>query len=199
MSRHLRPLLAVGMLTILLVSTAWAQDEMVANPYHKFWSGSKPGSTAVHLEETKLSGPEGKLVPDGVDEKRITYKLIEADKDHAVVEMVVTEEDFLGYVQAAPTRYIYPAKVKKSHLERIILADGGKTGEDTVKVDGKDIKCKTLAGALKGPDGEQVEFKLWLSDDVPGTIVKQVRTTRQKNGDPIAETTTTLQSFKKAD
>jgi hypothetical protein len=199
MSRHLRPLLAVGLLTVLLASTAWAQDELVANPYYKFWSGSKPGATAVHLEQTKLSGPEGKLVPDGVDEKRITYKLVEADKDHAVVEMVVTEEDFLGYVQAAPTRYIYPVKVKKSHLERIILADGGKTGEDTVKVDGKEMKCKTLAGTLKGPDGEQIEFKVWLSDDVPGSIVKQVRTTRQKNGDMVAESTTTLQSFKKAD
>jgi hypothetical protein len=33
---------------------------------------------------------------------------------------------------------------------------------------------------------------------VPGTIVKQVRTARQKD-DLIAETTTTVQSHKKAD
>jgi hypothetical protein len=51
---------------------------------------------------------------------------------------------------------------------------------------------------VKEPDGEQVEFKLWLSDEVPGTMVKQVRTARQK-GEVLAETTTTLQSFKKAD
>ncbi|MBL8793708.1 MAG: hypothetical protein JNM56_07380, partial [Planctomycetia bacterium] len=43
-------------------------------------------------------------------------------------------------------------------------------------------------------DGEQVEFKLWLSDEVPGSIVKQVRTTRQKN-ELVAETTTTLESY----
>jgi hypothetical protein len=114
-----------------------------------------------------------------------------------VVEMVVTEQDFLGYLQAAPTRYIYPAKIKKSHLERILLQDGGKTGEETVKVEGRDIKCKTLAGTVKGTDGVQIDFKLWLSDDVPGTIVKQVRTSRQK-GELIAETTTTLESYKKA-
>jgi hypothetical protein len=198
MSRHLRGLLLIGIFSLLMASTAWAQEEMVANPYYKFWAGSKPGATAVHLERTKLSGPEGKLVPDGVDEKRIAYKLVEVNNDRVVVEMVVTEQDFLGYVQAAPTRYIYPAKLKKAHLERILLADGGKTGEDTVKVEGKDLKCKTLAGTVKGSDGEQIEFKLWLSDDVPGTIVKQVRTTRQK-GDLIAETTTTLQSYKKAD
>jgi hypothetical protein len=171
---------------------------MAANPFYTFWSGSKPGDTAVHLEKTKLSGPEGKLVPEGVDEKRIVYKLLNVNNDRAVVEMVVTEQDFLGYVQAAPTRHIYPAKLKKSRLERILLADGGKTGEDVVKVGDKDIKCKTLAGSLKGTGGEQIEFKLWLSDEVPGTIVKQVRTARQKD-ELIAETTTTLQSFKKAD
>ena len=195
MPRQLGGLLLVGIFSLFTASPAVAQEEMVANPYYKFWAGAKPGATAVHVEKTKLSGPEGKVVPDAVDEKRIVYKLVEVDKDRAVVEMVVTEQDFLGYVQAAPTRYIYPVKVKKSHLERVILAEGGKAGEDTVKVDGKELKCKTISGTLKGPDGEQIEFKVWLSDDVPGAIVKQVRTTRQK-GDLIAESTTTLESFK---
>src|SRR5262245_29396012 len=180
MSGHLRGLAAVAILSLLPAPTAWAQEEMVANPYYKFWAGSKPGSTAVRLEQTKLGGPEGKLVPDGVDEKRIVYKLIEVTGDRAVVEQVVTEQDFLGYIESAPTRYIYPAKLKKAHLERVQLDTGGKTGEETVKVDGKDMKCRTLTGTMKGADGEQVEFKLWLSDTVPGTIVKQVRTTRQK-------------------
>jgi hypothetical protein len=44
----------------------------------------------------------------------------------------------------------------------------------------------------------QTEFKLWLSDTVPGTIVKQVRTTRKK-GETVAETTTILKSYKTAD
>jgi hypothetical protein len=195
---HLRGLSAVGILSLLLAASAAAQEDMVANPFYKFWAGSKPGATAVHLEQTKLSGPEGQAVPSGVDEKRIVYKVLEVTNDRAVVEMVVTEQDFLGYVQAAPTRYIYPAKLKKVHLERILLEAGGKTGEDSVTVEGKDMKCKTLAGTVKALEGEQIEFKLWLSDDVPGTIVKQVRTARQK-GDLIAETTTTLQSYKKAD
>jgi hypothetical protein len=180
-----------------MAAPASAQEEMAANPFYKFWAGSKPGATAVHLEQTKLSGPEGKVVPDGVDEKRITYKLVDLNNDRAVVEMVVTEQDFLGYVQAAPTRYIYPARLKKSRLERIIR-EPGKAGEETVKVGGKGMKCKTVAGTVKGPNGEQIEYKLWLSDDVPGSIVKQVRTTRQK-GELVAETTTTLQSYKKAD
>lgn len=196
---HFRSLLTVGVMSFLLAATAQAQEDMVANPFYKFWAGSKPGATAVHLEQTRLQGPEGKLVPEGVDEKRIAYKLIEVNDDQAVVEQVVTEQDFLGFIQAAPTRYIYPAKIKKTSLERILLESGGQTGEDTVKVGDQELKCRTLAGTVKGSDGEEVAFKLWLSDDVPGTIVKQVRTARQKNGDFIAETTITLQSFKKAD
>jgi hypothetical protein len=198
MSFHLRGLSAVGIVSILLAAPALAQEDTVANPYYKFWAGAKLGSTAVHREQTKLSGTDGKLIPDGIDSKRIAYKLVEINENRAIVEMVVTEQDFLGYVQSAPTRYIYPAKIKKSHLERVLLADGGKTGEETLKVDGKDIKCRTLSGAVKGPDGEQVEFKLWLSDDVTGTIVKQVRTARQKE-DVVAVTTTTLRSFTKAE
>jgi hypothetical protein len=197
MSRYFCGVSAIGTLSFLLASTAWAQEDMVPNPFYKFWSSSKPGATAVLVEHTKLTGPEGKLVPSGIDEKRIAYKLLEVNPERAVVEMLVTEKDFLGYIQAAPTRYIYPAKVKKSDLERILLADGGKAGEEVIKVGGKDMKCKTFSGTIKEPGGEQVEFKLWLSNDVPGSIVKHVRTARQK-GETIAETTTTLKSYKKA-
>jgi hypothetical protein len=198
MSYHLGRLTSVGILFLLMAVPSWAGEDMVANPFYKFWASSKPGATAVHVERTKLTGPEGKELPGGMDEKRIAYKLIEVDKDRVVVEMVVTERDLLGYVQAAPTRQIYPAKLEKARLERILLEDGGKTGEDTVKVGEKEMKTRTVAGTIKVPDGEEVEFKLWLSDEVPGTIVKQVRTARQK-GEVVAETTTTLESYKNAD
>jgi hypothetical protein len=188
---------AVGILFLLTAAGARADEEMVANPFYKFWAGAKPGATATRIERTKLTGPEGKLVPDGEDEKRITYKLVEVNDERAVVEMTVTEEDFLGFVRAAPTQYIYPAKLKKSHLERI-LHDTDKGGDETVKVGDKQLRCRTVTGSVKGPDGEQIEYKLWLSDEIPGTIVKQVRTARQK-GDMLAETTTTLESFKNAD
>ena len=194
MARHFCWLSAVGAVPLLLASMVCAQDEMCENPYYKFWAASKPGATAVHLEHTKLGGPEGKLVPGGVDEKRIAYKLVEIDKDRAIVEMVVTEQDFLGYVQAAPTRYIYPAKWKKSYVEQLLSEDGTKIGEETIQVAGKQLACKTVSGTLKGPNGEQIEYKLWLAD-VPGSIAKQVRTTRQK-GELVAETTSTLQSSK---
>src|SRR5262245_52483515 len=170
MPRHVRGLSSVGILSLLVAAPASAQEDMVANPFYKFWAGAKPGATAVHVEQTKLGGPEGKLVPGGVDEKRIAYKLVEVGKDRVVVEQVVTEQEFLGFVEAALTRYIYPAQIKKPHLDRIYLDSGGKTGEETLKVAGKDMKCKTVSGTVKSPDGEQTEFRLWLCEDVPGTI-----------------------------
>jgi hypothetical protein len=197
MSRPFLGLSAIGILFLLAAPTTGADDEMVANPFYKFWAKTKPGSTAVHIERTKLSGPEGKVVPDGVDEKHIHYKLLKVDDKHVIVETIVTEEELLGYVESAPTKLIYPAKLKKSHLERIIL-EASKGGEETVKVGDKEYKCKTVSGVVKEPSGEQVEYKLWLSEDVPGTIVKQVRTAKQK-GDVIAETTITLHSYKKAE
>jgi hypothetical protein len=67
-----------------------------------------------------------------------------------------------------------------------------------VKVEGKEMKVRTLAGTIKAPGDEETEYKVWLSDDVPGCVVKKVRTTRHK-GEVIAETTITLESCQKAD
>ena len=54
-----------------------------------------------------------------------------------------------------------------------------------------------MTGTVKAPSGELIDYKLWLSDEVPGSIVKHIRTAKYK-GDTIAETTITLKSFKKA-
>ena len=200
MSLPLHWLLTAPLLLCLVSLPAVAgdkKDELIPNPYYQFWAGSKVGSTAVHVEKTKLPGPDGKLVPDGVDEKRVAYKLVEVNSDRVVVEMVVTEREFLGFVESAPTKYIYPAKVKRGYLERFLQETGAKIGEEAVKLDGKDLKCQTVEGVIKGQDGEETVYKLWLSDTVAGTIVKKVQTTRQK-GDVVAETTITLESHKKA-
>jgi hypothetical protein len=85
-----------------------------------------------------------------VSEKRITYKLVEANDKQVVVETVVTEREFLGFVRSAPTRYIYPAQVRKEYLDRFLQSTGAKTGEDTLKCQGKELKVKTIAGTIKG-------------------------------------------------
>lgn len=197
MSRNFLGLCVAGVVCLIFATTGFAKDEMVANPFYAQWASFKPGSVAVHLERTKLTGEDSELVPDGVEEKRIAYKLVEVGTDRVVLEMIVTEKQMLGYVESAPTRHIFPANVKKAHLAQLIEETGAKTAEEVVKWDGKDIKVKTLTATLKRPDGEQIESKSWLSDTVPGGIVKKVRTTHN-NGQLVAETTTTLESYEKA-
>ena len=82
----------------------------------------------------------------------------------------------------------------------MLLAAGAKRGEETLKVkvgkEEKEIKCKTIAGTRKKM-GEEVQQKFWLSQAVPGGIVKRTRATMQ-GGKLIAETTTFVISYKEA-
>jgi hypothetical protein len=166
------------------------KEEMVVNPFYKGWAHFAPGATAVHVETTQLGGESKEQAPDGVDEKEIRYKLLEVTPKKAVVEVVVVEREFLSIIEAAPTKITYPAKVKKSHLDAVLLEIGAKRGEETLMVAGKELKCKTVAGTRKKKD-EEIKHKIWYSFEIPGGIVKKTRTTRQ-DGKLVAETTVTL-------
>src|SRR5207245_1398944 len=136
-------------------------------------------------------------IPDGVDEKTVTYKLLSVTAEQVVVETVVSEREFLGFVEAAPTKKTFPAKIKKAYVQQVLDQVGAVSGEDTVEVMGKKVACKTTAGTSK-KDGEAVENKLWMSEAIPGGIVKRTRVTKQ-DGKVVAETTITVKSYKKVD
>jgi hypothetical protein len=184
-------------LVILFAAAPLVSAEDVANPYYKFWSKSKPGATAVYKETTKLSGAAAASAPEGTDAKTVTYKLIEVNDDRAVVETRVTQQEIFGYVESAPTRHIYPAKMSKAVLQELLDETGAKGVAATLKVGDKEVKVMALTGSLKKGD-EVVDFKIWLSDDVPGGIVKRVRTSKV-NGEVAAETMVELVSYKKGE
>ena len=183
--------LVILMAAVPLVS---AQDQ-VANPYYKFWSKSKPGATVVYKETTKLSGAAKESAPEGTDVKTVTYKLVEVNDEKAVVEARVTQRENFGFVESAPTRHIYPAKMSKEVLEDLLEETGAKGVAATLKVGDKELKVMALTGTMKKKAGEEVDFKIWLSDEVPGGIVKRQRTAKVK-GEVVAETTVELVSYK---
>jgi hypothetical protein len=185
------------LVVLAAVAPLVSAQEQVANPHYTFWSKSKPGATVTFKETTKLSGAAAASAPDGTDVKTVTYKLTEVTDDKAVVETRVTTEENFGFVESAPTRQIYPAKMSKAVLEDLIAETGAKGEPATVKVGDKEVKGKVLSGTIKKA-GEEVEFKIWLSDDVPGGIVKRHRITKV-NGEVVADTTVELVSFKKGD
>src|SRR4030095_6781199 len=113
---------------VVLVAAAplVSAEDRVTNPYHKFWSQSKPGATVVLKETPKLSGAAAESAPEGTDVKTVTYKLAELNDEKAVVETRVTQQENFGYVESAPTRHIYPAKMSKAVLEDLLEETGAK-------------------------------------------------------------------------
>jgi hypothetical protein len=200
MLRAMRWMLVV--VTVLLVGLlagvqAADKDEMVVNPYYKFWSKHKSGSTVTLVEKTAFTGPEKELVPDGIDEKEITYKLLSSTPDSVTVQVVVLEREFLSSVESAPTKKIYPAKVTPANLHAGLHGVDPKRGEEALEVLGKKLMCLTVSGTEK-KEGTEIEHKVWLSETVPGGIVKHHRVTKQ-NGKTVADTTIAVKSYKEGD
>lgn len=198
MSTLLRSL-AAGVVLAACALTGTTQDkdkELVENPFYKFWSTSGIGSSVSLKETTKLSGPAAGGETGGTEVKLIEYKLVERTAEKAVVEAVVTEGETFGYVQSAPTKHIYPAKMSKEVLDELLKETGAKAEDATLKVGDKDMKVKLLTGTMKQGADDEVDFKIWLSEEVPGQIVKRSRITKNK-GTVVAETTIELVKFEK--
>src|SRR5262249_25444953 len=106
-------------LILLAVAVPLARAQDVANPYYRFWWKSKPGATTVYRETTKRSGAAASA-PDTIDVKEVTYKLVEVSNDRAVVETRVLQQENFGFVESAPTRHIYPARMSKVVLEDLL-------------------------------------------------------------------------------
>ena len=197
-----RWVLAASVLGLAVSLSAGGGDgEMTDNPFYKHWAGFKEGTTVVHTEKTTFGDDATDELPGGVEEKIVRYKLLSVSPKRVVVEAVVIEKEFLNSTESAPTKIIYPANVNKAHLDAVLLAAGGKRGEEKLKLkmgkEDMEIKCKTIAGTRK-KKGEQVAQKFWLSTAIPGGIVKRTRTTSQ-GGKVIAETTTLLRAYSVAE
>src|SRR5262249_55127473 len=82
-------------------------DDLVDHPLYVHWANCKPGSTATLVEKTVFSGPDKDQVPDGIDEKVIVRKLVSVSPKNVVVQSIVAENDFLGLIEAAPTKATY--------------------------------------------------------------------------------------------
>jgi hypothetical protein len=198
MLRRFLPALAA--LTCLALATARGADadDLVTNPRYKGWADFKPGATVTHKENTRFpaGSPQGKYYPRGIDERDVTYKLIAVTPEKVVVETVVLDYELLSQVEAAPTRIIYPAKVKRAYVEEAREQLKVKEGKEDVEVQGKTYKnCEWYETTRMTGDGEVMTRKRWIAPEVPGGIVKEVTVT--KRGDQVvAETTTTVLQMK---
>jgi hypothetical protein len=172
------------------------EEEMIANPSYTHWASFKVGATVTRQEKIKFppDSEEGQRYADSTLVKDITYKLLEVTADKAVVEVVEAEYGRGLIEEAAPFKISYLAKMKKGLASNKEHFAKHKEQEVEIKILGKTYKA-THVDTLHKNGSFTRTHQVWLSDEVPGGILKDVRT--QKDGDKlISESSLEIVSFK---
>jgi hypothetical protein len=180
--------------------TAQAQDkeagDMIPNPSYTHWAAFKVGANVTRREKIKFppDSEEGQRYPDHTLVKDISYKLLEVTPAKAVVEVIESEYGRGSIEEAAPFKISYLAKMKKGLETPKGSYAKHKQEEVEIMVHGKTYKATHVETVHKnGPLTRS--HQVWLSDEVPGGILKDLRS--QKEGDKtISESTLEIVSFK---
>jgi hypothetical protein len=195
--------LIAGLYLLFLSTTAQTvlgqgkgEEEMIANPSFTHWSAFKVGATVTRREKIKFpaDSEEGQRYPDHTLVKDTSYKLLEVTPAKAVVEVIESEYGRGLIEESAPFKISYLAKMKKGLGSNKENFAKHKEEEVEVKILGKTYKA-TLVDTLHKNGPLTRIHQVWLSDEVPGGILKDVRS--QKEGDKvISESTLEIVSFK---
>jgi hypothetical protein len=195
--RGFSTVVCVGGLFLVLgltgMSTLGAQEgakgDMVPNHIYKHWSNFKVG-TSVHRKETVKFAPdseEGSYYPEHTLVKEAKYKLTNLTAEKAVVE-VYEEEHGRGFLKvSAPVKMIYFATMKKGQGTPKESFTKHKQEDVNFDWNGKTYKATLIETSYKiGP--ETSSQKIWLSDEIPGGILKDTKS-RQRGDKIITEST----------
>jgi hypothetical protein len=153
------PVLA-AMIASVISAHAVNGAESPKNPEYVYWQNIKPGTWVEWDAATKI---DGKLWWE--EERR---ELVEVKPDKIVLRCESS---------------IFPQGAKDVDVtvsERVVSATLGKDdtakeiGTEEIKIEGKTYKCKVLQGEsdFALPTKSRAKWKAWLSDGVPGGIVK---------------------------
>lgn len=171
-------MLALGVLSAC-TSSALGQEK-IDNPEYANWSRFTKGTTVTRVWTTvQPSGRTSKVTE--------TLTLIEVAADKVVLEV-----EYLSEVPGATT---FKTKPKERTVPKTVeLPTGVKKDDFTTKLPGT-VEAGKEAETVKVPGGEfrarwfktveerganRIEGKSWVSDDVPGRIVKVEETTSSK-------------------
>lgn len=173
------PLAALALLACLAPP---AFSEEVEHPAYKSWA-RHPIGTAVAVRSVSVN-PRSRLTTT------TTYKLLALKPDAAVLETRRVSDATGKVVEGLPDKYeqrrMFPLLdgVKR---EQIGTPTGAiDKGEETLTLAGRDFKTRWYDTRSRGDAGETFT-RLWMSDDVPGRLVKSVTKI------PRADTTVTLE------
>jgi hypothetical protein len=154
--------------TFLLPSSLLAQDK-VENPTFANWAKFKKGTSVTMKSVNTVLGMTSESV--------ITNTLIEVGSDKLVLEISSAVKANGMEFKSPPikqelTKTIeLPKGVKKEDFHAGKPPGTYEEGTETIKVGGTDVKTKWYKFKAE-MDGTKTEAKTWISDDMPGMMVK---------------------------
>jgi len=178
-----------------------------ANPEYQQWTHFKPG-TYVTLErkilehhENEVGVVEAMAHPPGGAVMRISTKLVSLDKDKAVLEETRTDLDEGSETEMPPDKVTLYANDEISHSDDSLMEKPSKPqsvklteGDEDVVVMGNKIKTHWVQTSVKTGD-ETSTSKDWLSDDVPGGLVRE-EVKKSVGGKMLAESISKVIDYK---
>ncbi len=177
------------------------------NPEYQQWAHFKPG-TYVTLErkilehhENNIGVVEAMAHPPGGTVMRINTKLVDLDKDKAILEETRVDLGEGSETEMPADKVTLFANDEISHADESLMEKPAKQevvkqteGDEDVEVMGNKIKTHWVQTSVKtGP--ELSTSKDWLSDDVPGGLVKE-EVKKSVNGRLLVESVTKVVDYK---
>jgi hypothetical protein len=150
-----------AVLVTLTVGAALAAGQVAAkHPWASFGVGSW-----AHLKTTSVVNAGGQKIPS-VIETKMTLVAKTADK------VTIENEVIMGGRSISKTKMDLPLKGAAAATAAKPPAGAQfKTGSETITVAGRALKCITSEGVMDA-GGTKTQSKTWISDQVPGGLVK---------------------------
>jgi hypothetical protein len=169
----------VAYLGMFVAAASVARAEQVDNPAYQSWAKQKVGTTVTHENTSAVAGQEFK--------SEMVQKLVELTKDKAVVETTM-KLNIPGAPAPMPQKVVLPAKVDEAEAKPNKMPPGTtgemkEQGSEKVQIAGKSYNCKvfTMVGEASGA---KMSGKTWMSEEVPGRLVKS-ETTADAQGQKV--------------
>jgi hypothetical protein len=165
---------AIAVVLALIAQPAFAQEkETVPNPEFGSWSKHKPGTSVTIRTISDTAGMKSEVL--------MTSTLVDVGSGKVVVEMVTTIKANGMEIKAPAqkrdvTKTIEVLKgMKKEDATAAKPIGTTEEGTETLKVAGMEVKTKWYKASAEA-DGTKSVTKHWVSDDIPGMMVKNVTT-----------------------
>ncbi len=156
-----------------LGTPALTSAQIVDSPQYLSWAKAGKGAS-VTLQSTTVMGDDPTPITS-----TMVYKLRELNPDKAIIDMVTTTDQTGKTVTNSPQEFtirrafpLLPG-IKKEDIGR--PNDALEKGDETLKLAGKEFKAQWYT--FKGrTDAGPSTTRTWMSDDVPGMLLKSVTT-----------------------